>query len=72
MKHPIQIAIDHLATTQKGLADDLGVSPSFVSQCLSGHRKLPIEHCKSIELMTGGLVTRDQLRPDIYDESKAA
>ncbi len=79
MSHPIKAAIEKLGS-QKALADALSVSPSFVSQCLTGHRKMPVDHCRRIEELTGGLVTREHLRPDIFcadselpgDGSKAA
>lgn len=67
MSHPIKVAIDQLGS-QKALADELRVSPSFISQCLTGHRKLPVDHCRRIEELTSGAVTRAQLRPDIFSE----
>lgn len=66
MSHPIKVAIQALGS-QKVLADALSVSPSFISQCISGHRKLPVDHCKKIEELTNGAVTKAQLRPDIYE-----
>ena len=68
MQNPIKAAIEHLGN-QKALADALSVSPSFISQCLSGHRKMPVEHCKRIESLTNGAVTKAQIRPDIYEET---
>lgn len=45
------------------LARHLGVSPGAVSQWISGHRPVPIQHCLAIERATSGAVTRRDLRP---------
>jgi DNA-binding transcriptional regulator YdaS (Cro superfamily) len=57
--------------TQKALAEALGVS----REAINAYRKLgraPAERCLDIETATHGLVTRYQLRPDIYGAAPAA
>jgi len=41
----------------------LGVSAPTVSQWKSGVRPIPIERCAAIEKITGGKVTRQEMRP---------
>jgi DNA-binding transcriptional regulator YdaS (Cro superfamily) len=65
---PIERAIDVLGTGQKGLADDLGVSPQQVNQWVLGKRPVPANRCLDIERATGGQVTRHDLRPDVFGE----
>jgi DNA-binding transcriptional regulator YdaS (Cro superfamily) len=50
--------LDHfLATpgTSARLAEQLGVTPGFVSQWRTGHRPVPVEHCAEIERAMGVL-----------------
>ena len=60
--------------SQSELASRIGVSPSLISQWLSGHRPIAAEQVIPIERATGGAVKRHELRPDIYppDEYRAA
>lgn len=70
--HPIQKASEILGS-QAELALRLGVSRGYISQLISGHRKVPAQYCRSIESMTDGAVTRYELRSDIFgDASEAA
>ncbi|GAB2507279.1 helix-turn-helix domain-containing protein [Microbulbifer agarilyticus] len=63
----IQRAIKAANTTQKGLADALGLkSQGQVSQWVKGVRPIPATHCVAIERITGGAVTRYELRPDVF------
>lgn len=48
------------------LAVDLGVSASYLSQLASGASPVSPERCTAIERITGGQVTRQDLRPDDY------
>lgn len=64
---PIQKAVE-IAGGQNRLAEQIGVSHSFINQCLKGVRPIPAIRCRDIEIATGGEVTRAQLRPDIYGE----
>lgn len=45
------------------LAKEIEVSISFLSQIASGSSKAPIKYCLRIEKVTGGQVTRQDLRP---------
>lgn len=57
------------AETERGaaarLARMLGVHPVMVSQWISGVKAVPAERCPAIEQATDGLVTCEELRPDI-------
>jgi len=46
------------------LARMLGVPAMTVSEWATGKRPVPIIRCVEIEELTGGAVTRKQLRPD--------
>lgn len=50
---------------QKALADRLDFPQSYLSQVVSGHRKVSCEVACRIERETGGLVTAPEIRPDI-------
>ena len=43
----------------------LGVSQGMVSKWLNGH-PIPADRAKAIETLTGGELTRSQLRPDLW------
>lgn len=58
--------------TQHGLAKRLGVTQSSISQWLSGATKITAERAIEIELATNCLVTREELRPDIFRQKKKA
>lgn len=51
---------------RKRLADLIEVTPQFVWQMERGVRPVPPKLCQRIEQATGGAVTREQLRPDIF------
>lgn len=63
MNHPIENAAV-IAGSEKALADLLGVTKAAVWQWKQEGRKTPLEHCAEIERITGGVVTRRELRPD--------
>jgi DNA-binding transcriptional regulator YdaS (Cro superfamily) len=48
------------------LAALCGVTPAFISHMKTGRKAIPPALCPKIEAATGGLVTRAQLRPDIF------
>lgn len=50
------------------LAENIGVSPVLVSQWSTGPRVPPIERCVPIERATDGAVTRQDLRPDDWQD----
>lgn len=56
--------------SQAELASRVGVSPSMVSQWLSGHRPIAAEKVIPIEQATEGACPRYELRPDIYPPSE--
>lgn len=47
------------------LARVLGVTVQAVCFWRDGNRRLPAEHCPSIERATGGIVRCEDLRPDV-------
>lgn len=55
-------------STERGravaLAGRLGVSPSYLSQMANGKSPISPERCVDIWRETGGVVTREHLRPD--------
>lgn len=53
--------------TQASLAQRLGVSQGAVSHWLNGRSTITAERAKEIEAATDYLVTRYELRPDIFD-----
>jgi len=67
MDHPIKKASQHVGD-QKTLARILGVHPSYLSQVVTGVRKISHTYCEHIENITDGEVTRYELRPDIFGE----
>lgn len=46
-------------------AERLGVSQSAVSMWHTGLRRVPLQACIDIEKLTNGLVTCEDLRPDV-------
>jgi len=52
--------------TQQKLADALGIKSPSITEW--HQRKVPAERCLAIEHATGGAVTRQELRPDIFGE----
>lgn len=63
MKHPIEKAAE-IAGSEKALAEWLGVTKAAVWQWKQEGRQPPIEHCPVIEKKTGGVVSRQELRPN--------
>lgn len=47
------------------LARALGVKPPTIHQWITGERQVPAERCPTIEKLTAGRVTCEQLRPDV-------
>lgn len=64
--NPLRIAIQHLGS-QARLARALNVRQSAVANWLS--RGTPAERCRQIEDVTGGVVSRYDLRPDVFGAS---
>lgn len=59
-------------TTQAALARKIGVSQGMVYQWLHGIRPISALSARAIEEATGGLVSKVELRPDIFDSRKTA
>lgn len=49
--------------TARSFAEKLGKTAVQISHWKTGFRPVPIEHCAEIERVTGGKVTRKDLRP---------
>ena len=64
--NPIKRAIEASKLNQREFADRLGVDPSFVSQMISGFRKVPPSKCQDIEDLCDGAVRCEELRPDVF------
>lgn len=59
----IQSACDILGS-QSALAKALELAPALIHQWRAGIRPVPVQHCVAIERVTGGAVSRRELRPD--------
>lgn len=64
-KTPIERAY-YLFGSQSSLAALLGVSAPTVNQWVKSTRPIPPEHCTTIERVTKGAVTRQELRPNDF------
>lgn len=51
-----------------GLAKELGISRTWMSQLISGREVCSPELAVEIERLTNGAVTRKDLRPDLFGE----
>ena len=55
------------------IAQEAGVTPEAVSQWVYKRHRVPAHHCITVERITGGEVSRESLRPDVFvDEEPAA
>lgn len=63
--------ISEYLTAERGraasLARGLGVRPVVISRWCSGTKPVPIERCIAIERLTGGMVSRKDLRPNDWE-----
>ena len=64
----IQIAIEHFGS-QAEMARILGVKPMVIYQWKK--RRIPAERAKQIVTATKGLVSLEQLRPDLFEVKEA-
>lgn len=64
-KEHLQRAIEHLGS-QPVLAREIGCSQSKISWLLQKAEKIDAEDAVAIERATGGQVTKNQLRPDLW------
>ncbi|MEX3628444.1 MAG: YdaS family helix-turn-helix protein [Burkholderia sp.] len=58
-------------TTQTDLAHRLGVTQGLVHQWVTGKTRITAERAVEIEKATGGQVTRQKLRPEIFGTAAA-
>jgi DNA-binding transcriptional regulator YdaS (Cro superfamily) len=61
---PLTRAIQ-IVGTLRDLAEQLGVTRAAIWQWRLPNRKVPAEYCPSIERITHGAVTCEELRPDV-------
>ena len=54
--------------SQTQLAGELGVSQGLIWQWINGRTRITAERARDIERATGGIVTRKDLRPDLFGE----
>lgn len=55
----------YMKGTQTDLARELGLVPSAVHR-MGQTGVIPAAHCRKIEYLTGGKVTAEEMRPDIF------
>lgn len=60
--------LDRADVSQSRLAKQLGVSAGLIYQWRSGRRPISAKQCTAIERATAGAVTRQELRPDDWQE----
>lgn len=71
MSEALKRAVE-IAGGQKALADKLGVTQSTLWYWLDRSKKgVPAEHVIRIEAATDGVVTRHELRPDLYPRERS-
>jgi DNA-binding transcriptional regulator YdaS (Cro superfamily) len=58
-------------TTQTDLAHRLGVTQGLVHQWVTGKTRITAERAVEIEKATGGQVTRQELRPELFGAAVA-
>jgi DNA-binding transcriptional regulator YdaS (Cro superfamily) len=63
-KTPFEVAVS-LFPSKAAFARALGVSPCYINKMLR-EKHIPLEQCRPIEKATGGKVTAEQLRPDVF------
>lgn len=67
---PIAAAVEFFGTQQK-LAEAIGCTQAAVSKWVRGHQML-VENAIAIERATGGRVTAQSLRPDVFEPQAVA
>jgi DNA-binding transcriptional regulator YdaS (Cro superfamily) len=59
--------------SQGAMAERLNLkSQGTISQWVTKRRPLPAKHCLKIEAMTEGVITRYELRPDVFGTTNIA
>ena len=67
----IQKAIKMLGGTQIKFAEAVGISQGLVSQLVNGEKRPGWKTAIKIEKATGGKISREELRPDIFSDRAA-
>jgi DNA-binding transcriptional regulator YdaS (Cro superfamily) len=61
---------EYFATEPRGskaeMAEYLKITPTWLALLMRGEKRASAALCSRIEKATGGLVTREELRPDIF------
>lgn len=57
------VKIAQVVGSQAAIARHLSVSAPTVNQWAKGAKPVPIRHCTKLEALSGGVVTRHELRP---------
>lgn len=67
-KHGAFVAVALKSLNQAELAARMDVAPALVSQWANDKRPIAPKHAARFEEVTGGLVTREQLHPDVFGQ----
>jgi DNA-binding transcriptional regulator YdaS (Cro superfamily) len=70
-KHPGIVRAIAVAGSQKALADTLGCTQSTISKRMYGDIPVTAEWAVAVEKALKGIVTREELRPDLFRRSAA-
>lgn len=70
-KKHLNRAVRHLGS-QKRLADAIGCSQAKISWLLLSADKIDAEDAVAIDKATDGTVSKAELRPDLFEEERAA
>lgn len=68
---PFQRAVS-IVGNQRKMAEKLKVSTAFVNHMVNGKKPVPATMCIAIENICQGMVTRYDLRPDVFGKAEAA
>lgn len=61
-----KLSAEDRASFNKDVMAALGVNKAAISHWVSGRQKISPKNAKQLELLTNGLITREELRPDIF------
>lgn len=64
--NPLDRYLKARGLTREQFARQLDVSAGLISHWITGRVQLPAERAAAIERVTGGALTRQQLRPDLF------
>ena len=54
------------------IAQESGVTREAVAQWVYKRHRVPAHHCITVERVTGGEVSREELRPDVFEPPETA